>query len=79
MIGSDRSVLLRLVLALCHWAPMIDGLVFAGDNIGSLELALHGRVRGALGMFADEFLAGQSANSSDPPLLSPRVREGLGA
>ena len=39
---------------------MIDGFVFAGDNIGSLELALHGRVRGALGMFADEFLAGQS-------------------
>ena len=59
---------------------MIDGLDFAGDNIGSLELALHSRVRGALGMFADEFLAGQSVNSSaDPPLLSPRVREGLGA
>ena len=69
-----------LVLAMAHWAPNFEGLVFAGDNIGSLQLALHGRVKGVLAAFADEYLAeAPPSDSAEVPLLSPRVREGLAA
>ena len=77
----DRSrVLLRLVLAVCHWSPHFSGLVYVGDNVGSLQLALSGRVRGALGAFYDDYLAGISPTEpSDLIVLPSRVREGLGA
>ena len=77
MIG----VSLRLVLAVCRWCPLFEGLVFVGDNVGSLQIALSGRVRGALGAFYDDFLSPlpSSVSSTSTSVLPNKVREGLGA
>ena len=50
---------LRLVLAISHWAPLFDGLVFMGDNVASLQLALSGRARGPMGLLARELFLRQ--------------------
>ena len=51
-----------------------------GDNVGSLQLALSGRVRGVLGAFYDDFLADVSPSEPSKEIVLPsRVREGLGA
>ena len=43
-------------MAIDHWAPLFHGLVFMGDNIASLQLALSGRARGPMGLLARELL-----------------------
>ena len=51
-----------------------------GDNVGSLQLALSGRVRGALSSFYEGYLATDLPPSSAPvPVLPNRIREGLSA
>ena len=46
--------LATLVLAIIKWADIMSGLCFLGDNIASLELALSGKAKGAMGALARE-------------------------
>ena len=46
--------LLRLVLAICKWGPLADGLSFLGDNLASLNLALSGKSKGKLNALSRE-------------------------
>ena len=49
-------------MAIVHWAPLFDGLVFLGDNVAALQLALSGRARGAMGKLARELFLRKAKN-----------------
>ena len=45
---------LRLVLAICRWGWLANGMAFLGDNLASLNLALSGKAKGKLNSLARE-------------------------
>ena len=47
-------LLFRLVLSICQWGSLADGMSFLGDNLASLNLALSGKAKGKLNHLARE-------------------------
>ena len=39
---------------MCHYCGLFEGLAFLGDNTASLQLAISGRAKGAMGALARE-------------------------